>query len=74
LRLTDIHKVWLVRKPTKDGVVSSLEILDEQGDVIALIFGKRKPGQPELETWRDLLEGCKDAKDPEEAVIEEFNN
>ena len=42
--------------------------------MIALIFGKRKPGQPELETWRDLLESCKDAKDPEEAVIEEFNN
>ena len=74
LRLTDIHKVWLVRKPTKDGVVSSMEILDERGDVIALIFGKRKPGQPELETWRDLLESCKETKDQEEAVIEEVGN
>lgn len=74
LRLTDIHKVWLVRKPTKDGVVSSMEILDERGDVIALIFGKRKPGEPELETWRDLLESCKEAKDHEEAVIEEIGN
>ena len=51
-----------------------MEILDERGDVIALIFGKRKPGQPELETWRDLLESCKEAKDHEEAVMEEISN
>ena len=74
LRLTDIHKVWLVRKPTKDGVVSSMEILDERGEVIALIFGQRKPGQPELETWRDLLESCKDAERLEEAEMEVITN
>ena len=74
LRLNDIHKVWLVRKPTKDGIVSSMEILDEQGDVIALIFGKRKPGQAELDTWRDLLESCKNTSDPDEAVMEELAN
>jgi putative hemin transport protein len=74
LRLNDLHKVWLVRKPTKDGVVSSMEILDEQGDVIALIFGKRKPGQAELDTWRDLLESCRNTSDQEEAVMEELTN
>jgi putative hemin transport protein len=36
-------------------VVTSLELLDENGGVIAQFFGARKPGKPELEEWRGLL-------------------
>ena len=52
--------IWLVRKPSKDGVISSLEVLDKEGEVITMIFGERSFGGPESEGWRDLLESCKD--------------
>ena len=51
-----IVETWLVRKPTKDGVVTSVEIFDAEGREIAQIFGKRKPGIAELEAWRTLAE------------------
>ncbi len=56
LREEGIHETWLVRKPTEDGVVTSVELYDETGKEIAQIFGKRKPGIPELDAWRTLAE------------------
>ncbi len=50
-----IHSAWIVRKPTSDGVVSSLECFDEKGEMIVQFFGLRKPGKPELEEWRALV-------------------
>ncbi|UXD88790.1 hemin-degrading factor [Thalassolituus hydrocarboniclasticus] len=50
-----LEQVWLVRKPTTDGVVSALEMFDAEGKQVALLFGERKPGKPELEGWRELL-------------------
>ncbi len=55
LRETDIHEVWVVRKPTDDGIVTSLELLDNKGNLIAMLFGKRKPGIPELTQWREAI-------------------
>jgi len=52
---SEIASTWIVRKPTADGVVSSLEIFNRQGKNIALFFGKRKPGIPEKAEWRELL-------------------
>ncbi|MBC2601514.1 hemin-degrading factor [Puniceicoccus vermicola] len=46
---------WIVEKPTKDGTVTSLEVLDQEGETIVQFFGERKPGKPEREDWRDLL-------------------
>lgn len=54
LRETAITSMWLVRKPTADGDVTSLELFDAAGDQIALMFGKRKPGSPEDLGWRAL--------------------
>ena len=51
----EIASAWIVKKPTDDGIVSSLEIFNRQGDNVALFFGKRKPGIPEKEEWRELL-------------------
>jgi len=56
VRADHVHSAWVVRKPTRDGVVTSVELFDEAGDNIALIFGKRKPGQPESPEWRALAE------------------
>jgi putative hemin transport protein len=55
LREDAIAEAWVVRKPTDDGVVSSLELFDAAGGTIAMLFGRRKPGQPEDSQWRALL-------------------
>lgn len=57
LRQDLVAEAWVVEKPTEDGVVTSLELLDSSGGVIAQFFGSRKPGKPELEEWRALLKG-----------------
>ena len=53
---TDIAKSWIVEKPTEDGIVTSLEIFDKDNNNIATFFGERKPGKPELESWRELVQ------------------
>jgi putative hemin transport protein len=55
LRDECVASSWVVRKPTTDGVVTSLELFDAQGELIAQFFGERKPGAPELGVWRDLV-------------------
>ncbi|MFG5779373.1 hemin-degrading factor [Comamonas sp. J-3] len=54
LRTDLIAHVWLVEKPTSDGIVTSVEVFDEYGDLMAMFFGARKPGKPELSAWREL--------------------
>ena len=56
LRTDHIHSAWVVRKPTADGLVTSLELFDAQGETIAMFFGERKPGRPELCGWRAMVE------------------
>lgn len=56
LRLDRIDSAWVVRKPTVDGMVTSLELYDAAGRLIAQLFGVRKPGQTEDETWRRIVE------------------
>ena len=57
LRESAIAEAWLVRKPTRDGVVTSVELFEAAGGLIATYFGKRKPGQLEDPDWRALAEG-----------------
>jgi putative hemin transport protein len=56
LRQDGIAGAWIVRKPTRDGIVTSLEIFDAQDNQIAWLFGQRKPGEPERSDWRALVE------------------
>jgi putative hemin transport protein len=56
LRMDHIVTAWIVKKPTVDGLVTSFEIFDAQGDAIAMLFGLRKPGHQELSGWRALLD------------------
>lgn len=55
LRLDQVHHIWVTRKPTKDGIVTGLDLFDNQGNNIALLFGKRKPGVPELKEWQNVV-------------------
>lgn len=62
LREDLIAAAWVVKKPTDDGVVTSLEIFDRMGNTIALFFGKRKPGLPESADWRVSIAGLLHAR------------
>ncbi|MDT8399508.1 MAG: ChuX/HutX family heme-like substrate-binding protein [Pseudomonadales bacterium] len=55
LRDDKVVSSWVTRKPTVDGIVTALELFDAGGEVIATLFGKRKPGVPELEQWREII-------------------
>jgi putative hemin transport protein len=56
LNQSGVDQVWLVRKPTADGTVTSIELFDASGYLITTFFGKRKPGQPEDLNWRALAD------------------
>lgn len=55
LKLEDVASSWVVQKPTADGIVTSLELFDKDGNNLLLLFGQRKPGIPEKESWRALV-------------------
>jgi putative hemin transport protein len=57
LREDHVAESWVVKKPTPEGPVTSLELYDARGGQIAQVFGKRKPGIPELAEWRALADG-----------------
>ena len=56
LREDHIASAWVVKKPTADGLVTSLELFDAQGETIAMFFGERKPGKRESCEWRALID------------------
>lgn len=55
LSMPAVDESWIVKKPTVDGIVTSLELFDKEGNQIVYFFGARKPGIPELEAWRHLI-------------------
>jgi putative hemin transport protein len=56
LRTDGLAHAWLVRKPTTDGVVTSIEAFDAGNRLVLMLFGTRKPGTPEDTAWRALAE------------------
>lgn len=50
-----IAHTYIVAKPTEDGIVTAIEAFDSKGEMIVQFFGERKPGIPELESWRTLV-------------------
>lgn len=59
LKTTGIAELWRVRKPSADGIVTSWEAFDADGELIVQLFGARKPGEPERDDWRELAESFK---------------
>lgn len=55
-----VESVWAVEKPTRDGIVTSIEVYDEHGRCFCQFFGARKPGQDELQGWRDIVTALQD--------------
>lgn len=56
LQTKGVTELWRVRKPSTDGVVTSWEAFDADGELVLQLFGARKPGSPELDGWRALAE------------------
>lgn len=56
LREDAIDEAWVVRKPTEDGIVTGIELIDKEGVMFNQFFGKRKPGSPELAAWQELVD------------------
>jgi len=55
LNQSAVESIWEVRKPTSDGIVTSVEIFNEAGNCFCQFFGERKPGQIELSAWRNIV-------------------
>lgn len=56
LKAHAIAQLWRVRKPTTDGVITSWEAYDAEGNLVVQLYGVRKPGIPECNQWRELAE------------------
>ena len=56
LRLDHIAEAWAVRKPTRDGHVTSVEAFDADRNLIIQFFGERHEGEEERKDWRFLAE------------------
>lgn len=56
LKLERGQNAWVVSKPTTDGTVTSIEVFDKDKNLIVQFFGLRKPGIPELNSWKELVD------------------
>ncbi|MGY2340192.1 hemin-degrading factor [Pseudomonas sp. SDO5532_S415] len=56
LKTTGVTELWRVRKPSVDGIITSFEGFDADGELVIQLFGVRKPGIPERDDWRALAE------------------
>lgn len=50
-----IASAWVVRKPSVNGDIHSLELYDGDGECFAQIFGQRSAGMTERSDWRGLV-------------------
>ncbi len=57
-RTDHVSSAWVVRRPTEDGVVTSVEFFANDSDQsFCMFFGERSQGEKELEGWRTLVDG-----------------
>lgn len=59
-----LTQAWRVKRPTDDGVVTSLEFYNANDELVLTLFGERKPGIPELPAWQQLVaQLCEDQRE-----------
>lgn len=56
LQHKEIDEAWVTRKPTADGIVTSLELYAKDGSQIVQMYGQRTEGKPEQSLWRKQLQ------------------
>ncbi|MBQ9183087.1 MAG: hemin-degrading factor [Neisseriaceae bacterium] len=60
LNQENLTQVWVVRRPTRDGFVCSIEGFDQDGDTVLIMFGRRQEGDPELGEWTAITQKIAD--------------
>lgn len=55
LRTDHIAEVWALKRPIREGHLSSIDAYDSQGRLIIQLFGARQMGQDEPADWRALV-------------------
>lgn len=50
-----VAEAWIVRKPVPEGIVTSLELYNAEGEDLAILFSVREDGEEECDEWRQLL-------------------
>jgi putative hemin transport protein len=56
IREPHLAQAWVVRKPTAESMVTSVEIYSHDGELVLQFFGVRDDHGPEDERWRALAE------------------
>tara|TARA_R110000868_G_scaffold79102_1_gene225162 strand:- start:118604 stop:119668 length:1065 start_codon:yes stop_codon:yes gene_type:complete len=70
LRNDLIAEAWLVRKPIREGVVTTVELYDAEFSNFAILCGERAPKSPENPEWQKLAEGLPRFDGTQAAVAE----
>ncbi len=68
LRQDLVVEAFEVRKPTKDGLLTSVELYDAKRDLIAQFFGERERDRPEAPAWRELVSAISDRQDADDPL------
>lgn len=50
-----IAHAWVVRRPTRDGIVTCLEGMDKNGKTVITVFGLRQEGEAEQTRWQEII-------------------
>ena len=64
LHVDTIAQAWAIKRPSSDGIITSIEAFNEAGESIITLFGKRKPGNPELPLWQTIVQKITDKQRP----------
>jgi len=55
LRQSGIDRGWVVKRPAKDGVITSVEFYDAKGEQVVNFFSRRDRNKEETAVWRNIV-------------------
>ncbi|AKZ64742.1 hemin transporter [Herbaspirillum hiltneri N3] len=55
LRQAGIDRGWVVKRPAKDGVITSVEFYDAKGEQVVNFFSRRDRNKEETTAWRQIV-------------------
>lgn len=55
LRQAGIDRGWVVKRPAKDGVITSVEFYDAKGEQVVNFFSRRDRNKEETAAWRQIV-------------------
>ncbi|MBB3938118.1 hemin-degrading factor [Aureimonas phyllosphaerae] len=73
LRQDLVAEAFEVRKPTKDGLLTSIEVYDAKREMIVQFFGERERDRPESAAWRELVAAIPDWRDADDEFQPELD-